>query len=205
MRKDSCLRVLAWLVALAVVLILFVLLFGSMVLVADHPPTEHVNAAVVLQGSVLGEEVRTAGAMKLVQQGTADRILLSIPKQSYWGQPISPIARAYMERTFGANLAARVDFCETGDDVDSTMEEMQALTPCIREHQYHSIVIVTSNYHTRRAGIIWKRFSAQNPNIRLWIIGVDDPEFQRPWWRNRKSAKIFFLEFTKLIWKGFAD
>ena len=77
------------------------------------------------------------------------------------------------------------------------------------EYRYYQCETRTNqsmcDYHTRRAGIIWKRFSAQNPNIRLWIIGVDDPEFQRPWWRNRKSAKIFFLEFTKLIWKGFAD
>ncbi len=139
----------------------------------------------------------------MLQQGTADRILLSLPKESYWGQAIPPIARAYLEKTFGADLASRVDFCETGDDVNSTVEEMRVLTPCIRERHYQSVVIVTSEYHTRRAGMIWKRLSAQEPNIRLWIVGVEDPEFQQPWWRHRRSAKTFFMEFTKLIWASF--
>jgi uncharacterized SAM-binding protein YcdF (DUF218 family) len=194
--------VLVWLVAIVTILMLFLLMFGGNLLIASRPPAAPVNAAVVLQGSVTGEKVRTAGAIKLLQQGTAQRILLSIPKESYWGQSIPPIARAYLERTFGLDLASRIDFCETGDEVDSTAEEMQALTPCIREHQYHSIVVVTSNYHTRRAGIIWKKFSAQNPGVPLWIFGVDDPEFQQPWWRHRRSAKTFVMEFTKLIWTG---
>lgn len=199
MRKHPCLRLLAWLLGIASILIVFILLFGNTLLVAERPPAAPVNAAVVLQGSVIGEKVRTQGAMDLLQQGRAQRILMSIPKESYWGQSIPPIARAYLERTFGPDLAARVDFCETGPQVDSTLEEMQALTPCIREHHYTSIAVVTSNYHTRRAGMIWKRFAAQNPDVRLAVVGVNDPEFQQPWWRDRRSAKTFFLEFTKLI------
>lgn len=199
MRKHPCLRLLAWLLAVTVVLVLLILSLGSTLLVAERPPDERVNAAVVLQGSAIGEKVRTAGAMKLLQEDKAERVLLSIPKESYWGQSIPPIARAYLERSFGPELAARVDFCETGNQVDSTLEEMQALTPCIRDHHYRSIVVVTSNYHTRRAGMIWKKFAAQNPTVRLSILGVDDPEFQQPWWRDRRSAKTFFMEFTKLI------
>lgn len=199
MRKHPCLRLLAWLLAIAVVLILFLLLFGSSLLLAERPPAGRVNCAVVLQGSVIGEKVRTAGAIKLLQQENADRVLLSIPKESYWGQPIPPVARAYLERSFGPELAARVDFCLTGNQVDSTLEEMQALTPCIQDHHYQSIVVVTSNYHTRRAGMIWEKFARQNPDVRVSILGVDDPEFQQPWWRYRRSAKTFFMEFTKLI------
>lgn len=200
MRKHACLRLLGWLLVTVVVVILFLVLFGSTLLIADHPPNEHVNAAVVLQGSVIGEKVRTAGAMALVKQGSADRILLSIPQESFWGQPLAPIARAYLERTFGPELTSRVDFCETGDDVDSTIEEMQALSPCIRSHNYQSIAVVTSTYHTRRAGMIWRRLAAQNPKLHIWIVGVVDPEFQQPWWNHRRSAKIFLLEITKLIW-----
>lgn len=199
MRKHPCLRLLAWLLAVAVVLVLFIFFFGTTLLVADRPPTARVNAAVVLQGSVIGENARIAGAMKLLQQQKADRVLLSVPKESYWGQSIPPVARAYLERSVGPDLAARVDFCETGNQVDSTLEEMQALTPCIQDHHYQSIVVVTSNYHTRRAGIIWRRFAAHNPTIGVSILGVDDPEFQQPWWRYRRSAKTFFMEFTKLI------
>jgi len=202
-QKIRWCRVFAWLMGATLIVILLFLLCGSALLVTNHRPAGRVDAAVVLQGSIVGQKVRTAGAVNLLQQGIADRVLLSLPKESYWGQSIPPIARAYLERTFGTELASRVDFCETTADVNSTVEEMQALSPCIREHQWQSIVVVTSSYHTRRAGMIWKRLAAHDPNIHVWIVGVDDPEFQLPWWRHRESAKLLVMEMTKLVWTTF--
>jgi DUF218 domain-containing protein len=191
---------MAWLFAAAMVIVLLFLLCGNVLLVANDPPPGRVAGAVVLQGSVAGERARVAGAVHLLQQGLADRVLLSIPKESYWGQSISPVARTYLDRTYGDAIASRVDFCELSGAVDSTAQEMQALGPCIEDRHWRSIVIVTSNYHTRRAGMTWRKLTAQDPNVHVWIEGVDDPEFQRPWWRHRQSAKIFVTEFTKLMW-----
>lgn len=200
MPKGRTLRVFGWLFAAVVLVVVFFLAFGSSLLIAIGPPAEHVDAAIVLQGSVLGEKVRTAGAMKMLQEGTAERVVLSVPHESYWGQSIPAVARPYLERVFGPALAARVDFCETGEQVNSTLEEAKSILPCIREHRWHNIAIVTSNYHTRRAGVIWKKLLEPDVSLRMWMVGVDDPEFQQPWWRHRQSAKIFFMEFTKLVW-----
>jgi len=194
------LRALVWLFTVAAVIVLCFLLWGQALLIANDPPPGHVDAAIVLQGSIVGETARVAGAVNLLKQGSADRMLLSVPHESYWGQSIPPVARAYLERNFGPDLAARVDFGETGPDVNSTLQEMQALLPCIEEHHWRSIVVVTSNYHTRRAGRIWREVSKLDPNIRVWIEGVADPEFPQPWWRHRQSAKIFVTESTKLWW-----
>jgi len=144
--------------------------------------------------------LRIAGAMDLSRQGIADRVLLSVPKESYWGQSLPPVARAYLERNYGGELAARVDFCETDADVNSTEQEAQALSACIREHHWQSIAIVTSNYHTRRAKMLWRRIARHDPNLHLWFRGVTDPEFQQPWWRHRQSAKIWVMECSKLAW-----
>jgi DUF218 domain-containing protein len=197
------LRALAWLFGAVVVVVLCFLRWGSTLLIANDPPPGHVDAAIVLQGSIAAEKARVAGAIHLLQQGVADRVLLSVPKESYWGQSIPPVARVYLERTFGRDLAGRVEFCETSGDVNSTVQEMHALTPCIEDRHWHSIVIVTSNYHTRRAGMIWRKIAARDPNIHVWIEEVADPEFQQPWWRHRQSAKILFMEFTKLVWAVF--
>jgi uncharacterized SAM-binding protein YcdF (DUF218 family) len=174
--------------------------WGSVLLIASDPAPRHVDAAVVLQGSIAAEKVRIAGAIDLLRRSVADRILLSVPKESYWGQSIPPVARAYIERTYGSDVAARVDFCETSGAVDSTAQEAQALRPCIAERRWRSVAIVTSNYHTRRAELIWRKTSSDEPRIDIWIDGVPDPEFQHPWWRHRQSAKIFLMESTKLIW-----
>ncbi len=194
------LHALRWLLAVGSVVFLSFLLWGNRLLIANEPPPGHVDAAVVLQGSIVGQKVRTAGAMDLLRRGVADRALLSLPKESYWGQSIPPVARAYLERNFGSDLAARVDFCETGEEVNSTAQEMQALTPCIEQHHWQSIVVVTSYYHTRRAGMIWRKISSKDPRIHVYIQGIEDPEFQLPWWRHRQSAKVFFMEFMKLAW-----
>jgi uncharacterized SAM-binding protein YcdF (DUF218 family) len=194
------LRMLQWLFAAGIVIVLGLLRWGGDLLIARNAPPSHVDAAIVLQGSIAAEKARIAGAMDLLRRGVADRVLLSVPKESYWGQSVPPVARSFLERNYGSELAARVDFCETSGEVNSTWQEAQALLPSIQERHWQSIVIVTSDYHTRRAGMLWRRMTKPDPKTRVWVEGVKDPEFQPPWWRHRQSAKIWVMESTKLAW-----
>jgi uncharacterized SAM-binding protein YcdF (DUF218 family) len=192
----------AWLLAGGTALIFCFMAWGGNLLVASDPLPEHLDAAVVLQGSIVAEKARLAAAINLLQRGVADRVLLSVPKESYWGQSIPPLARAYIERNYGSDPASRIDFCETTEEVNSTAQEAQVLSTCIHQRHWESIVIVTSNYHTRRARILWRRVVTvkNDPKIHLWVDGANDPEFSQPWWRYRQSAKIWLSEVTKLCW-----
>jgi hypothetical protein len=176
--------------------------WGGHLLIFDQPLPSHIDCAVVLQGSILGEKARIAGAVRLVQQGISDKILISVPKESYWGQPMAPIAYAYNEKLYGREIADHFVFCETNDDVDSTEDESKVLFDCIQAQGWKSIAVVTSDYHTRRAGIIWRQLLRQrHSSIQLWVHAVSDPEFHASaWWRDRRSAKYWFLECTKLLW-----
>ena len=191
---------MGWLLASAILIAVCLLLWGQHLLLSNNAVPQHVDAAVVLQGSITAEKVRIAGGINLLQQGIADRVLLSVPMESYWGESIPPVARAYLVRTYGESVAARVDFCETGEDVNSTAQEVQALLHCIQAHHWYSVVIVTSNYHTRRAGILWRKLTASDTELHVSVIGVEDPEFQQPWWRHRRSAKTGLMEGMKLVW-----
>ncbi|MGA2643956.1 MAG: ElyC/SanA/YdcF family protein [Candidatus Sulfotelmatobacter sp.] len=202
-QATSLFRILRWLLAAAVVLLLGLLRFGGDILIADDPAPPRVNAAIVLQGSIAAEKIRIAGAMNLLQRGVADKAVLSVPRESYWGQSIPPVARSYLERNYGVDLASRFEFCEMPGGVDSTLQEAEALSSCIRGYHWQSIVIVTSNYHTRRAGMLWRRITKADPNLHVWVEGVADPEFQPPWWRHRQSAKVWLLESSKLVWAIF--
>jgi len=196
-------RALQWLFAAAILIALCWLRWGIDFLIASDPMPRHVDVAIVLQGSIAAEKARVAGAVDLLQRGVADRVLLSVPKESYWGQSVPPMARSFLEKTYGNELAARVDFCETSGDVNSTVQEAHAISPCIEERNWQSVVVVTSDYHTRRAGMIWRRLVRHdNPKISIWIEGISDPEFQQPWWRHRQSAKVFVMESGKLVWAG---
>lgn len=199
--SRTFLRIIGWLLAAAALIILSLLLWGNDLLVCVDPVPTHGDAAIVLQGSILAEKARLTGAINLLQRGVAKTALLSVPQESYWGQSIPPVARAYLQRTYGEELASRVDFCETNADVNSTAQEAEVLMGCIQKHDWRSIVIVTSDYHTRRARILWRKTIARHdPAIQFSVEGVADPEFQKPWWRHRHAAKIWLGESSKLLW-----
>jgi hypothetical protein len=190
-----------WLAAIFVVLAVCFLHWGGYLLVAPDSLPNHVDAAVVLQGSAASEKARVAAAMSLLQQGTAGRVAVSIPRQSYWDEQLAPVAQQYLEKNYGAELAGKVDFCETAADLD-TEQEAQDLGACIQQHRWKSIALVTSNYQSRRAGMIWRKtLPKRDPSIHFAVDGVADPEYQpRGWWRQQLYAKSWFTEFTKLVW-----
>jgi hypothetical protein len=192
-------RVLLRVTAVPLAIALGLVLWGGDLLVANDPVPDHAEVAVVLQGSVVAQRTRTAGAVGLLQRGVTNRVVFSIPHESDWGEVTAPVARAFMERTYGTDVAGHVDFCETGLDVDSTEEEAKALSAYLQRHHWRTVIVVTSNYHSRRARMIWKRALKQYPEIRIWVEGVPDPDFRLRWWSSRRSAKIWLLEFSKLV------
>jgi len=189
----------AWTITLGVAFACWFQLAGYLLISTDPLPA-HAPGAVVLQGSFLGERARLAGAVRILQQGTVDRILLGVPHESYWGQPLSPQVRDYIERKYGDAIASRTDICEADPAIDSTEQEAEAMSQCIRARGWDSFVLVTSEYHTRRAGIIWRRvLVAEHLPVKLSVYGVTDPEYQASgWWKSRRSAKTWFMEFLKL-------
>ena len=187
-----------WLVLFFALLFLFS--SGGLLVKQDKLPSR-ADGAIILQGSIPGENVRVRGAIELLQRGQVSQVMLSVPRESYWGEPIAPVALRYIERKYGKELSLHIVFCETPPEVNSTRQEAEAISPCVREQHWNNFVVVTSNYHTRRAGMIWRSVTkARNPGTKVYMHAVDDPEFQQAWWRSRLSAKTWFMEFTKLVW-----
>jgi hypothetical protein len=103
-----------WLVGIFAGLTIGFLHWGGYLLLAGDSVPEHVDAAVVLQGSIASENARTATAMALLQRGSANRAAISVPRESYWDQEIPPIARPYLERKYGPELAGKSRFLQYG-------------------------------------------------------------------------------------------
>lgn len=182
--------------------VMAVLHWGGYLLIRTDPLPVRADGAVVLQASLPSENARIAGAVELLQRGIVDRVLLSIPTTGYWGVSFPSLARAYLEKQYGPSISSRIEFCETDQGIDSTEAEALAVIPCIRERRWQSVIIVTSNFHSRRAGIVWRRTSEREKfAARILIEGVPDPTFQGDgWWRHREYAKTWFFESTKLLW-----
>jgi uncharacterized SAM-binding protein YcdF (DUF218 family) len=83
-------------------------------------------------------------------------------------------------------------------DGESTLEEAEALARLSKERKWHSAIVVTSNYHTRRARYIFQRVFPQGVKVRIASArdGNFDPE---RWWEKRKSTKELTREFAGMV------
>jgi len=83
----------------------------------------------------------------------------------------------------------------------STREEATAILDALQQRHIHSALLVTSDYHSARAGRIFRGVERQRgggPNLRMVASG--DRFFSAAnWWRNREGRKIAFMEWTKTI------
>jgi uncharacterized SAM-binding protein YcdF (DUF218 family) len=79
-----------------------------------------------------------------------------------------------------------------------TMDELTLVRDFAREQGWSRLIIVTSNYHTRRVLLI-TRYLFEG-DWQVGVIGSRYTEF-RPdgWWREVGQARTFFIEFQKLV------
>ena len=83
-------------------------------------------------------------------------------------------------------------------DADNTREEAQALRALVTEKNWRSVIVVTSNYHTRRTRYIFQRIFPESVSVR--VASARDGEFDpEHWWERRKSLKEFIRELAALV------
>ncbi len=71
------------------------------------------------------------------------------------------------------------------------------ILPELRKLGAHSYLLVTSDYHTRRAGRFFRRVSG---GLDMRVIAAPDEYFRwNSWWLNREGQKTFCLEWTKTV------
>jgi uncharacterized SAM-binding protein YcdF (DUF218 family) len=83
-------------------------------------------------------------------------------------------------------------------DADSTQEEAEALAKLAKTKKWHRVIVVTSNYHTRRARYIFHRVFPQDIETR--VASARDGDFNpESWWEKRKSTKVFMREIAGML------
>ena len=83
-------------------------------------------------------------------------------------------------------------------DSDNTREEAQALAQVAKQKKWRSVIVVTSNYHTRRARYIFSHIFPEDVKIR--ITGAHDDNFDpERWWEKRISVKELVREMAGMV------
>lgn len=184
-----------FLVVAAVLILICVLLFfqpGGYLVVND---AEKSDAIVVLFGDQVDE--RYWRALDLLRGGYGHHLLVDAGPGQIYGQSYLDLAANFIARTAGEN-ASQVSICTIQGD--STKAEAPQVGECLAKLQPppHSVVLVTDDYHTRRALSIFRQ---RLPQIH-WTAGAvhSDFLFGQPWWKNREWAKTYLSECQKLLW-----
>jgi uncharacterized SAM-binding protein YcdF (DUF218 family) len=175
----------------AAALIWFLPRCGRM-LVVDGP--EKADAIVVLAGD--SNDVRYWRGMQLLRQGYGRDLLLDAAEDfTHYGQTSADAAEQFVSRSAGA-LGPRVHVCRVRGD--STVEESKHVAACLEKLHARSALLVTSDYHTRRAFSIFRR---RLPQYRWSVAAAGNSYlYGGNWWKNREWAKTTLTEWQKLIW-----
>jgi uncharacterized SAM-binding protein YcdF (DUF218 family) len=181
---------------LAVVLIVATLLIrqAGPYLVVNQP--EHADVIVVLGGG--NDDLRYWQGVQLLHDGWAPRLMLDVfSKGVFFGNKEIDLARAFVNRTEPDHATV----CPLV--LNSTYGEAWHIADCLRDTGVKSILVVTSDYHTRRAAEILRK---RLPQYHISIYATPDPYFfNAKWWRTREWAKTVFEEWQKYLWWELVD
>lgn len=185
--------------------LLFIIVFCAVIYLARRPilrfageswvvedPLEHADAILVLSDDNFFAD-RATRASELFRQKLAPVIVAS-------GRRLRPNAgiAELMEHDLVERGVPREDIIRFPQDADNTREEAMALAPLVTQHHWHSVIVVTSNYHTRRSRYIFEHVFPESINVR--VASARDGDFDAEhWWENRKSFKIFTRELAGMV------
>jgi uncharacterized SAM-binding protein YcdF (DUF218 family) len=192
------------------VVLLFLAVFFLALYFARHPimrfaaetwvvdePAAHADAILVLGDDNFYAD-RATHAAELFRHGVAPVIVAS-------GRRLRPNAGIVelMEHDLTERGVPKEKIVPCIHVADNTREEAVALAHLAIAQHWKSVIIVTSNYHTRRARYIFSRVFP--PSIAISVAGARDGDFDpEKWWESRKSVKLFsgeVLGLTVSMWE----
>jgi len=166
-----------------------------------HESPEKADAMIVLGGEV---PTRALAAADLYRQGLAAMVLVSPGKSS--ARRKQAISELNVELPNDADLNRRV-LIRLGvppaaihdiDEADGTIGEARALRAIVPQWGIRSLLVVTSKYHTRRAGMTFRW--ALGDSVRVQTIGSSYDDFHPSrWWHERSEAQYLVIEYQKLL------
>jgi hypothetical protein len=181
----------SWLLALGVLALLLLGLAaeaGSFLVVDAPRPSDLI---VVLAGET---DKRPERALELLAQGYGRRIVLDVPTNA----KIYEFTQIQLAQKYVQDLpqAASVSVCPI--DGLSTKEESKDAEKCLSRAGGKRVLIVTSDFHTRRALNVFRH---EIPEYEYSVAAArDGGKFGVNWWTHRQWAKIFVDEWLRFIW-----
>jgi uncharacterized SAM-binding protein YcdF (DUF218 family) len=175
--------------AVALSIVSLFLANAGRILVLNSP--QRSDVILVLAGET---DHRPALALKLLEQGYASRVIFDVPAGvRVYGADELDLAQKY---TQSSHRAAALDICPIIGL--STKTEAHDAEKCLNRDGGERVLIVTSDFHTRRALSVF-RHELRGKTFSI-AASYDDVQFGTNWWRRRQWAKTCLEEWMRLSW-----
>lgn len=158
-------------------------------LVVDAPQPSDV--ILVLAGET---NHRPERALQLLGQGFGGRVLLDVPVET----KIYEYTQTQLAENYIRDLPQKAAMSVCPIHGLSTRDEAINVQTCLAHKDNLRVLIVTSDFHTRRALSV---FEHEVPGHRYAVAASrDDQQFGGRWWTHRQWLKTFINEWLRLIW-----
>jgi uncharacterized SAM-binding protein YcdF (DUF218 family) len=176
---------------------------GAKFLIAEAR-LDKADAIVVLGGSATYKE-RTHEAARLLFEGRSQLILITNDNQRGPWSSADQRNLYFYERSFEALEKSGVpsqNIEVLATPVTSTYEEAQVVKEYAQQRGLHSILIVTSAYHSRRALWVFSRVF-RDTGISIGLTSVPPGQQTPPaatWWLSVRGWKLVPVEYVKMVY-----
>jgi uncharacterized SAM-binding protein YcdF (DUF218 family) len=178
----------------AILLILTLLAFRRQVLVqlgealVVSDPLEHADLIYVLAGDFWGSRVLLGAT--LGSKGWAPRVILSGGR--YQGKDVGNMSVDFaVQHGFARSL-----FLPIRMRAQSTVDEAREMGPVFHQLSARHIILVTSNFHSRRAAQVFRLFLPEF-DFRMESSAENDFDPQA-WWKTPEQRHLLFSEYQKM-------
>ncbi len=162
---------------------------------------EPVRSDIVL---VLGgdHDYRPAVAAALYKAGLTSRILIPVTVKSPEVEAgLTPPEDDVTAKVLQARGVPAEAIVRLPGRVDSTADETKALARFLAEHPARVVTVVTTDFHTRRARMLFRRADLGGASLHFVAapargFGADD------WWRTDGGCATYLTEFVKLAYQS---
>ncbi|MEO5864105.1 MAG: YdcF family protein [Nitrospiraceae bacterium] len=200
-RRKKIIFVAATYLALVALLTVSFIYAGSL-LVVEVPP-QRADVGLVLAGHF----GRALYAADLYHQGFIPRIWISRPEREKYLVQLDSIGVPYprqeeISRAVLLKKGVPDDRIEViGDGMVSTIAEARFVAGLLeKQPEIHSLLLITSRFHVRRAQAIFDRVVVSAFPVHILTVGSPyDGFIADQWWKDRDSAREVLLETAKLL------
>lgn len=188
---------------LAVVLVFVLLIVGLSVYLgpndlapctdgpSETPGCQKADAIIAVSGG--DTAARTHEAIRLYEQGWADTLIFSGAAQDKTGP-----SNASAMRTIALRAGVPDTAILTEESSETTRQNAVQTKKLLKENNVHTLILVTSAYHQRRASL---EFNEQTDNVATIINHpvAEDAQWSRAWWLTFQGWWLAGGEFFKII------